>query len=219
MLRNAKFFKTLPNSGQLSFYYGEIYNGDYNEDNVIRTDKTISYLLDCDFSNLEITKELAFYNVPEITINNLRDILWKNSLIKRGAFYLHNQLRIIAPNPVFDLATNTLKVTPFYCEMKIRYTINDVVNYFYSKLYQFNLKLVDRKADYQAVKYLMTKYNQIDYVEPLDIILCSIDSYTKNNPQCYKLIEISSDNYNVIKNIQADMLELEKQNMRQSIWR
>lgn len=219
MPNNSKLHKNLQNSSLLDFYYGDIYCGPYIDEDVSRTDKTISYLKDCGFSDLEITKELSRHKEARITGDNLNDILWKNSLIKKGAFYLHRELRIVSQAPIFDLPTNTLKTFPFYCEMKIRYTVGDVLDYFYSKLSQLSLNLIDRKSDTKIVTFLMSKYSQVDYVEPLDIILCSIDFYTKEHPDCYKLIDVVNDNYEVIRTLQAHMVELDSINKRQNTWR
>lgn len=219
-MRNTIKTTKIQNSNLLRYYYKEIYRKeDYSESDTIRTDKTIGYLKDCGFSVTEIIQEIGRWSKACITIDDLSGILWSNSLIKRGAFYLHRELRIVSKAPEYDYESDTLKTYPFFCEMKIRYTADDVLNYFYSRIPSLNCQFVDKKTDRKTVAFLMNKYSNIDYIEPLDIILCSIDYCTKNNPDSYKLIDITCDNLNIIKQLQSDMVELESKDLRKITWR
>lgn len=210
----------IQNSNLIQYYYKEIYRKeDYSKSDTIRTDKTIGYLKDCGFSVTEIIQEIGRWSKACITIDDLSGILWNNSLIKRGAFYLHRELRVVSKAPEYDYESDTLKIYPFFCEMKIRYTVDDVLNYFYSRIPSLNCQFVDKKTDRKTVAFLMNKYSNIDYIEPLDIILCSIDYCTKNNPDSYKLIDITCDNLNIIKQLQSDMVELESKDLRKITWR
>ena len=210
----------IQNSNLIQYYYKEIYKKeDYSKSDTIRTDKTIGYLKDCGFSVTEIIQEIGRWSKACITIDDLSGTLWNNSLIKRGAFYLHRELRIVSKAPEYDYENDTLKTYQFFCEMKIRYTVDDVLNYFYSRIPSLNCQFVDKKTDRKTVAFLMNKYSNIDYIEPLDIILCSIDYCTKNNPDSYKLIDITCDNLNIIKQLQSDMVELESKDLRKITWR
>lgn len=210
----------IQNSNLIQYYYKEIYRKeDYSKSDTIRTDKTIGYLKDCGFSVTEIIQEIGRWSKACITIDDLSGTLWNNSLIKRGAFYLHRELRIVSKAPEYDYESDTLKTYQFFCEMKIRYTVDDVLNYFYSRIPSLNCQFVDKKTDRKTVAFLMNKYSNIDYIEPLDIILCSIDYCTKNNPDSYKLIDITCDNLNIIKQLQSDMVELESKDLRKITWR
>lgn len=219
-MRNTIKTTKIQNSNLIQYYYKEIYRKeDYSESDTIRTDKTIGYLKDCGFSVTEIIQEIGRWSKACITIDDLSGILWSNSLIKRGAFYLHRELRIVSKAPEYDYESDTLKTYQFFCEMKIRYTVDDVLNYFYSRIPSLNCQFVDKKTDRKTVAFLMNKYSNIDYIEPLDIILCSIDYCTKNNPDSYKLIDITCDNLNIIKQLQSDMVELESKDLRKITWR
>lgn len=208
------------NESLIKYYYGEIYTkDDVFDSDIIRSDKTINYLKDCGFSSLEIIQELERQKEPSITIDTLTKGLWNNSLIKPGAFYLHHELRIVSKAPEYDYQNNTILTYPFYCEMKIRYTTDDLLNYFYSRISPLNTQFVDKKTDRKTVTFLMRKYGNIDFVEPLDVILCSIDYHTKNDLDCYKLIDVTCDNLNIIKQLQNDMVELESKDLRKITWR
>lgn len=208
--------------GLTLYYYDEV-NPDmrnYDINNVIRTQKTIAYLLDNDFTYSEIIKELNTHkHHKELNGDNLNDSLWRGSLMKRNAFYLHKELRITSPAPVFDYSRNKEIIFPYYCEMIIRYTITDVLNYFYTKLSYINRKLVDEKTDRKTVEFLIKKYSRIDYVEPLDIILCSIDNHLIQRDDCCRLIDITNTNLYIVNQLIDEMQELEAKGLRRIIWR
>lgn len=201
-----------------NFYYSYI-GKKAEKDNFLITANTIDYLLDNKLSCVEIIKELKKYRSNKIDYNMLSEKLWANSLIKKGAFYLHRELRLESPRPKFDIKTGTVIEYPFYCEMKIQYSEKDVVDYFRSKLSSTCRQLEDIKTDIGAVKYLMAKYSKIDYVEPLDIILCSIDNHLEQETNCYRLIDISNTNQTTIDMLVGDMLLLESQDNRKMVWR
>ena len=220
-MKNIRLLKNkIQNESLIQYYYNEIYTKDNVFDSdVIRSDKTISYLKDCRFSSLEIIQELDRQKASKVTIDTLTKTLWDNSLIKPGAFYLHRELRIVSKAPEYDYQNDSIVTYPFYCEMKIRYTVEDLLNYFYSRISPLNAQFVDKKTDKKTVAFLMKKYGNIDFVEPLDVILCSIDYHTKENPDCYKLIDVTCDNLNIIKQLQSDMVELESKDLRKITWR
>ena len=199
-----------------NFYYSMI-NKNVDDVKFLETANTIDYLLDNGLTSIEIINELKRHNSDSIIYSNLSDILWKNSLIKKGAFYLHRELRLESPAPQYNPITNLVIEQPFYCEMKIRYYEKDVVNYFVSKLSGNAKQLEDIKTDLGAVRYLMSKYSKIDYVEPLDIILCSIDNHLEQEPNCYRLIDVSNTNQTTIDMLVNDMLTLESQDDRKMV--
>jgi hypothetical protein len=183
------------------------------------TSLTIDYLYDCGFSFLEILQEMYRHKKVAILPKDLCNVLWNKSLIKRDAFYLHNQLRIVSKAPYYDFLSDKEIVPKFYCEMKIRYTVDDVLNYFYSKLPALSKQLVDRKADAGAVTYFINKFNNIDWVEPLDIILCSIDNQLKEDSQCYRILDVCQNNRDIIEQLQGEMRELESKDFRKVVYR
>jgi len=201
------------------FYYSDVlkYAPEINEK--IRTEKTVKYMLDCGLTNLEIFKEIRQHKSKIITGEDLSNVLWKNSLIKKGAFYLHKELRIVSEAPIFDFLQDKEIIEPYFCEIKIRYTVTDVLNYFYKQLNSLSYKLVDRKTDMKTVAFLMNKYDGIDYVEALDVVLCSIDNHLKQHSDCYQLIDVTHTNSEVIKQLINDMLELESKDLRRIVWR
>lgn len=202
------------------YYYGMIYTAsDITDDDRKRTMATIGYLIDCGYSYLDICKEISNYNVPAITYNSLRNKLWENSLIKKDAFYLHRELTIISKAPEYDMISEKEIVYPFFYEVKICYTIEDVVRYFYRKVKSDNLVLTEQKLDIGVVKYLMKKYSRLDYIEALDIILSLIDRHLTDFPDCYRMIEITKSEKEVVDELLQNMQQLEFQNRRKMVFR
>jgi hypothetical protein len=203
----------------LDAYYNDKVKTKYSDKDKEMTSLTIDYLYDCGFSFLEILQEMYRHKKVAILPKDLCNVLWNKSLIKRDAFYLHNQLRIVSKAPYYDFLSDKEIVPKFYCEMKIRYTVDDVLNYFYSKLPALSKQLVDRKADAGAVTYFINKFNNIDWVEPLDIILCSIDNQLKEDSQCYRILDVCQNNRDIIEQLQGEMRELESKDFRKVVYR
>ena len=208
-------------AGIAKYYYYNVYADDASEEDYKKTYSTIEYLKECGFSFLTIFKEIILKsNTRAITIDNVPNKFWKDSLVKKDAYYLHDELRLVSKAPEFNPITGETKRFPFYCEMKIKYGIEDVLNYFYTHIGKMNAMLADKKSDTKAVIYLMKKYEKIDYVEPLDIILCLIDNSVKNSDRdITKLIQITDNSLDVIIELQNNMQELSAKDRKRTVWR
>ena len=183
------------------------------------TKNTCEYLLDCGFSALEIINILNGLGFGALSYDVLPDRLWQGSLIKRGAFYLHRELRIESKVPEFDIKTCRVLEYPYYCEMKIKYTVEDTLKYFRSKMKPPNIALTSDEYDKNAIMQLFKQYSKLDYVEPLDVILCSIDNHLTLDPHCTRLIDITKTNREVIASLISDMKSLEAQDRRKMVMR
>ena len=183
------------------------------------TKNTCEYLLDCGFSALEIINVLNGLSFGALSYDALPDRLWQGSLIKRGAFYLHRELRLESKAPEFDIRTGIVLEYPYYCEMKIKYTVEDTLRYFRSKMKPPNIAVTSDEYDKNAIKQLFKQYSKLDYVEPLDVILCSIDNHLTLDPDCARLIDITKTNREVIASLISDMKTLEAQDRRKMVMR
>lgn len=179
----------------------------------------MDYLLECGFSFEEILEEINRHDEDCITYENLSSKLWNGSLIKRGAFYLHRNLRLVSPAPSYDIETDEETEYPYYCEIKVRYTENDVLNFFRQKLSATGKTLQDDRADLAALRNMMTKFSKIDFVEPLDLVLCSIDYHLNEFPDTYRLIQVTNNCEFLLNKIISDMKELEAKDLRRMVMR
>ncbi len=106
------------------------------------------------------------YHVEEIMGNKQAP----NNLIERDVFYYHNALREVSPPPKLVKAEDgTLKriESEFFLEMKTRFTLHDLMTYWYTKM-EINADDHIRRQDEGKFKYLLNNYT-------LDELLFAID--------------------------------------------
>lgn len=213
-------------TGILIYFFNDICTYYKNENTYVsdwpweKTRKTVEYLFMCGFNNTEICQELSRHKEKSaVMYDDLSSALWKDSLLKKDAFYLHRELTVISPAPYFDYVKNIEIVPKFYYMPKIRYTAEDVVDYFYRKLSATNLLMTEYKTDIKTVYYLVRKFNKIDYVQPVDLILYAIDEQVKQEPDTYKLIDITKNLPILSKQMQSEILELKAKNKAKNVWR
>lgn len=170
----------------LTEYYYEVIFGMYpfkTNKEKIKTSKTIEYLKDNGYNDKQIIDIINHYEKhPSLEYIYLDETLWKDSLIKKNNYYFHNELQLRSKPPVMNPKTFKFTSEPFYVEMKINYTINDLLDYFYKKanIAEF---IKDEKKDIGALQYLLNQYNKIDFIDSLDFILYLID-YATSDSDC-----------------------------------
>ena len=103
--------------------------------------------------------------------------------------------------------------------MKIRYTEDDVLDYFVKKLKSSLVTSNDRHWDRRILRELLKRFSNLDYVEALDVILCSIDRYLDNNPDCYNLRDISVVTGEIVEELTADLQEMQMLDQRKVVAR
>ena len=190
-----------------------------NSPDFLKTANTIDYLIDSGFSSLDIIKETNKHNGEVVEYDNLSDSLWKDSLIKKGAVYLHKELRFESPRPVYNPKTGEVTEFPYYLEMKIRYTEDDVLDYFVKKIKSSLVTSNDRHWDRRVLREFLKRFSNLDYVEALDVILCSIDRYLENNPDCYNLRDISVVTGEIVEELTADLQQMQMFDQRKLVSR
>jgi hypothetical protein len=96
----------------------------------------------------------------------------KVNLLKPCNFYYHNELRITTPPPVVDFDYNTGElirtVEDYYLEMKASYTIDELANYFLSKVGLCPGEAMTKNRIIGALQWLANNYD-------IDLILFMID--------------------------------------------
>lgn len=155
----------------VDFYYNAVVgNFPENEKEYNNTKMIFDYLLDSGCELNTILKVILYdmKNKEHITIDDLPDIFWEGSLLKRDTFYFHRELQILSPPPTLT------ESFPFYLEMKIRYTKQDVLNYF-MKSFQINNEWIDQKKELGSISYLLDNYKKFGFIEPVDFLLHLID--------------------------------------------
>lgn len=161
----------------LTTFYYETFYGSYpfesmNEFNTTRN--TIQYLIDNDFNKEEIVKLLMIIGKKEsIGFDDLPELIWSDSLLNKDTFYFHKALQL--PVPAIIMNEDGEFVSPsFRLEMKIKYSEQDLLNYFYNQT-GYALELRNAEKDLGAIRYLLKRYARLDFMESVDFILCLID--------------------------------------------
>lgn len=220
------FFKS-PAYDMTVLYYNSIIGMGYSKEQFESSKKVIEYLLECNISNDNIIKYLHESDDYILSFDKLPEWLWSGSLLKPKTFYYHPELQLENPPSVVDFE-NDIVIEPLYKrEMKIMYTTQDVLNYYYRKA-EIPYECQNTKRDIGSINYLLGYYkekqNKACNFEPVDVVMfCidfaiesssfSIDAYTHNilNIQNYDIAV-----YRYLKDT-ANALTLE--NLNKIVWR
>lgn len=178
----------------VNFYYTNSGGKTPDDESMIRiTQNTIDYLIACNFSKQEIICALLKCNcVDALTIEDLPDYLWNESLIKRGCFYYHNTLQITSSPPQYNAVLKKEIVEPYFLEIKIRYTMEDLIHYFYTTLH-VDRELIDYKRDAARFDALLNKYSRFGFIESLDFVLSLIDYAKHSHSKVFSIFDISAN--------------------------
>ena len=108
-----------------------------------------------------------------------------DSIIDGDKLYRHCELQIHSIPGGFDPETCTIIKRPYYLEMKSRYTMNNLLDYYYTKLV-VPMLFRDEKRDIGASKHLFSSFKS-PLIDSVDFILFVIDyvssyEYKVNNP-------------------------------------
>lgn len=206
------------------FYYSQVV-GCYpfdTEENKMKTQKVIDYLFD---AGIEESKILRFIEESPakdyLTPDDLPEWLWEGSLLKKNTFYYHNILHIQPKMPTFNPFKKTEDVEKFYLEMKIMFTMDDLINYFYKTL-NINKDLLDKKRDEGSFNYLLNKYSKLDFIEPIDFVLALIDHCKQDSAMFSRImsvLDISNAEAEVYDILKRKTAEAELQKANRILWR
>lgn len=162
----------------LAEMYYELNCGVYSSpdgDSKRKTQKLIDYLFEAGVSLSDIIRVIE--EAPKKSFLSKEDLpewLWEKTLLKKDVFYYHHELQVISKPPSMDMRTLKINSVPFYLEMKIKFDMNSLMKYYYAKA-NTEPSFMDRKKDEGAMKYLLTQYERVDFIEPIDFLLTLID--------------------------------------------
>lgn len=187
---------------------------------VTQTEKTVNYLIDNNFGEKEIMTTLI--NIGKggaVTPNDLPNELWENSLLEKGVFYYHNILHITSPPPKWDPVTLQEEVPTYFLEMRINFTMEDLLQYYYDKM-RMPIDLRDDKKEIGGLTYLLNKYKKMK-VEAIDFVLSLIDFASNNDCEekilnALDLSKLEREVYDYYEEV-TQMATYEKANM--IVWR
>ena len=126
-------------------------------------------LIDNGFTDKEAQKIMLDNNL------NTDDLLFDDSIITTSddSIYFHNELQIHSKPGSYNPETGKVEKQPYYLEMKRRYTMNDLLEYYYTKL-MVPIQFRNEKRDIGAFKHIINDYKFND-INTVDFILFIID--------------------------------------------
>lgn len=155
------FIRLVYGSEPSEFYLEDMYN-------------VSSYLLDNGFNENKIFDFFSNCDCSTISLANLPEELWENSLLSPNRYYYHSRLHNVSKPPKWNPVTLQEEIEPFYVEMVLNFTINDLLDYYYNTLL-IPIELRDAKKDIGGLEYLLRKYTRVK-VSPIDFVLSLIDA-------------------------------------------
>lgn len=185
-----------------------------NEEDVKNLNGCVLYLKDNNFSDREIFNILNDSKNINIKASELPSKYWEGSLLKPNTFYYHDKLRIMSKAPKWDPETLKEITYPYFLEMKIMFTMDDLIEYFYQKTL-IPVELRNRKNEEASFKYLLDKY-KIMKTEPIDFILFLIDS-VREEDSIYKVFDLQKYEPDVFK--MFEKLNSDKTIKKEIVWR
>lgn len=182
------------------------------------TKGTLAYLQDCGYAEKEIRNLIDSISDVKDSLkpSDLPDSLWDGSLIKRDKFYIHRELQILPPPPVRK-KDGTMTVSPFYIEMKIQYTMNDLIRKFYQSC-DIDAVLIDWKRDAGSFDYLLRKYERLAVCEPLDFVL-ELITLAKQEKRISQIVNLGQYEKDALENICGWSNEAHLRGTDHIIWR
>ena len=195
-------------------YYYNFLVGEYPTDEDYRTTSlTFEYLEDAKFTSKEIVNIICSLPINNaITFDLLPDYLWEDSLIERNKFYFHKELQILSPPPTWE------KTFPFYLEMKIRYTLDDILNYFI-RMSGVRQDWINREKEIGSIKYLLNNYKKFKFMEPLDFLLHLIDFCISKEVELNQIYDLTHYEIELAEYLEVDTTNAIANNKNQIIWR
>ena len=108
------------------------------------------------------------------------ELIYDDSIITTSddTIYYHHELQIHSKPGGFDPVTCTVIQRPYYLEMKSRYTMDNLLNYYYTKLIVPPL-FRDTKRDIGAMNHLINSFKS-PIINSVDFILFVIDYVASN---------------------------------------
>lgn len=193
-----------------------------------RTKATANYLKDNGYKDTEILK--IFNNIVRNKPKNDIDIvingedlpieLWEDSLLEKDTFYYSDIVHIKSKPPSWDPITFTEISHPFYLEMKIKFTMNELLDYYYDKCRVPNA-LQDEKKDSGAFNHLIKKYNAFKKLPGIDYVIALINKASEDIEKDFICEVFDLDNYKEEVIIEFDGIYEQStfEKVNQIVWR
>lgn len=185
-----------------------------------RTLATANYLKDNNMDEKTIFKILLECNKDKICGEDLPESLWEKSLLKKNIFYYSDIFHIKSNPPRWNPVTFKEECPEFFLEMKINFTMNDLLNYYYEKC-RVPLALQNDKRDAGAFTHLINKYNAFEIIPGIDYVVALINkaSEDKNKKIFTEIFEIEKYKEEIITDFEIIANEAKHSKSNKIVWR
>lgn len=202
----------------LDFYYYNL-GEEPNDCEKAITKATLDHLIDNNFNEKDIMRMIeSFPAVMSLKPSDLPDMLWENSLLNRDTFYYHEELHITSPAPYWDFENDRIVSSRFFIEMKIQYSIQDLIGYYYKK-FPRDSRLIDDKKDIGTMEYLLNKYKNIKIIEPVDFVLFLIDEAVNSECDYIEMIDLKRFEAQTLEYLKHKTMNAAVEKVNKIIWR
>lgn len=187
-----------------------------SEEIVMNNKAVIEYIAESGLSKgeiIEVLNEMPLRESCEIFVEDIQDKWWENSLLERDKFYFHKELQITPPPPNLD--------DPFvyYKEIKIKYTYQDVLNYFYS-IFNINEEWINSNKDLGAVKWIIDDYKKFKFTTPVDMLLHLIDYvHAIGDVKIVNIYQLTTYEMDFANYFEDDIRNAKSQHKDKIVWR
>lgn len=206
----------------LNYYTGNCLGFVPNKEQTDITIKVIEYLFDCGFESDTIIQVLDTQNNFEIgyfSFEMLPDFLWQNSLLEKDIYYIHHELHLNKSSNVIDIFSGNIIESNNAIEMKIQYTLEDVLSYF-CKAFELDSNALDKKKEFGAIQHLLDSFKSYaTELNNIDILLYLIDETSNNNIKCYNIFDMQNFVYPTIERLKNINNNLVFDKTNKIVWR
>lgn len=183
------------------------------------TKATLGHLIDNNLTEKDIINIIKDFPAKmALEPSDLPNSLWENSLLNRDTFYYHSELHITSPAPYWDFENDRIVSSRFFLEMKIQYSIRDLIQYYYKK-FPRDIRLIDDKKDNGTMEYLLNKYKNIAFIEPVDFILFLIDEAANSDYELTEMIDLKRFETQAFSYLEYKTMNAAVEKMNKIVWR
>lgn len=195
----------------LCFYTSHINGEETSEEISSHNRNVIEYFLNAGADKSKILDAIIDIKPTEdgkIDKQSILSKLFKETLLKEGAYYYHKEL-IVTPGIPAPGESYT-----HYKEPKIVYSVGQALDYFYNK-FKVNKEWISEKQDVGALNFLLNEYKKFNFIEPIDFFLNLID-YVEN---ARSLFDLRNYEMEFAEIMQRDILNAKVSGLDKYIWR
>lgn len=203
------------------YFYEHNIGYSVSDEYVNQTTKVIEYLLECGFNKEDIISIVLNneYDHEYLTFEDLPERLWKESLLEKNKYYMHQELHLNSGSDVVDIYSGEVVESNHAIEMKIAYGWMDVLKYYCNK-FDTDINILNINKEVGALQYIYDlcaeKYTDLNSI---DVLLYLIDNAASNSNKFVTVLNLQDYLYDTIVYMYSVKKELEYNNYNKIIWR